>query len=52
MVSARRGAPLAYISVDEIAKQVVELGRGARMAKMDIKSAYPAKDEVEGENLC
>ena len=31
---------LAYVSIDEIAKQVVELGRGARMAKMDIKSAY------------
>ena len=31
---------LAYVSIDEIARQVVELGRGARLAKMDIKSAY------------
>ena len=31
---------LAYISVDEIAKRVVQLGRETRMAKMDIKSAY------------
>lgn len=31
---------LSYISVDEIAKQVVKLGKGTKLAKMDIKSAY------------
>ena len=37
---SRERCSLAYVSIDEIARQVVELGRGARMAKMDIKSAY------------
>ena len=31
---------LSYVSVDSIAKQVVLLGKGTLMAKMDIKSAY------------
>ena len=31
---------LSYISVDHIAKQVVKLGTGAKLAKMDVKSAY------------
>ena len=31
---------LSYISVDNVARQVVELGRGTKLAKMDIKSAY------------
>lgn len=31
---------LSYISVDNIARQVVRLGRGTNLAKMDVKSAY------------
>ena len=31
---------ISYVSVDSIAKQVVLLGKGTLMAKMDIKSAY------------
>ena len=31
---------LSYISVDEVMQRVLELGRGALMAKADIKQAY------------
>ena len=31
---------LSYISVDEVAHQAIQLGRGALLAKLDIKSAY------------
>ena len=31
---------LSYISVDEVAAVVVQLGRGAQLAKLDIQSAY------------
>ena len=31
---------LQYVRVDDVAKQLLELGPGALMAKMDIKSAY------------
>ena len=31
---------LTYISVDMVAKEVAQLGRGANLAKVDIKSAY------------
>ena len=31
---------LSYVSVDTIAKQIVSLGRGAMIAKMDVRSAY------------
>ena len=31
---------LSYILVDNVARRVVELGRGTKLAKMDIKSAY------------
>ena len=31
---------LSYISVDMVAEQVVWLGRGALLAKLDIQSAY------------
>ncbi len=33
-------ASLSYVTVDEVAKTVASLGRGAEMAKMDIKQAY------------
>ena len=31
---------LSYISVDDVARRVVELGRGTKLGKIDIKSAY------------
>jgi len=31
---------LSYVSVDDVAKHVLELGPGTRMAKVDIRSAY------------
>ena len=31
---------LSYVSIDTIAARVVNLGRGALMAKFDLKSAY------------
>ena len=31
---------LSYVSVDTIAKEISRLGRGAMMAKMDVRSAY------------
>ena len=33
-------ASLSYVSVDEVVVRVLQLGRGALMAKMDIKQAY------------
>ncbi len=33
-------AALSYVGIDEIVARIVELGRGAVMAKMDIKQAY------------
>ncbi len=33
-------ASLSYVTVDEVAKTVASLGRGAELAKMDIKQAY------------
>ena len=38
--TSKERCSLVYVSIDEIARQVVDLGRGARLAKMDIKSAY------------
>ena len=32
---------LSYILVDNVARQVVELGRGTKLAKMDIKRLVP-----------
>ena len=37
---AKELCSLSYISVDDIAHQAVQLGRGALLAKLDIKSAY------------
>ena len=31
---------LSYISVDDVAREVVKLGKGALMAKFDLKAAY------------
>lgn len=31
---------LSYMSIDDVAARVVRLGRGALMAKFDLKSAY------------
>ena len=31
---------LSYVSVEEVARTVLELGRGTRMAKVDIRNAY------------
>jgi len=31
---------LSYISVDDVAAKVVRIGKGASMAKFDLKSAY------------
>lgn len=33
-------ASLSYVSVDEVAEAVLNLGRGTQMAKMDIRQAY------------
>ena len=37
---ARELASLSYVSVDDVVAQVVRLGRGSMIAKMDIKQAY------------
>ena len=37
---SKKRSSLAYISMDEVAKQVMLLGQETRMAKMDIKSAF------------
>ena len=31
---------MRYLRVDEVVRQIVKLGRGTQMAKMDIESAY------------
>ena len=31
---------LSYMSVDEVAARIVQLGKGALMAKFDLKAAY------------
>ena len=37
---AKEQGSLSYISVDTVADRVLELGKGALMAKMDVKQAY------------
>lgn len=37
---SRELASLAYVSVDDIVATVIQRGKGARLAKMDIKQAY------------
>ena len=36
----KRLASLSYLSVDEVACMILELGAGSEMAKLDIKSAH------------
>lgn len=36
----RELASLSYVSVDDVVSRVLRLGKGARLAKMDIKQAY------------
>lgn len=36
----RKLVSVAYISVDEVVKRVLEVGRGAELAKADVKAAY------------
>ena len=37
---ARKLASVSYTSVDEVARRVLQLGRGAELAKADVKAAY------------
>jgi len=60
---ARELSSVAYTSVDDVVKRVLELGEGAMMAKSDVKAAYrnvpappkgqvAAGHDVEGSDLC
>lgn len=37
---SRELCSVSYMSIDEVAAQVIRLGKGALMAKFDLKSAY------------
>ncbi len=48
---AKELASVAYTSVDEVVRRVLQLGRGAEVAKADVKAAYrnvPVHPETGG----